>query len=144
MDKLKSQFKVSDKRLSRKINFNLFSLRFVFRFWWLRIRALAAAKKYEELMTFAKSKKSPIGYEVTNILSCLLFFYMRSLLALLSSRLRQRSRQRSSSEKFHRSLTARRSHSLLLGYAVSQGGKHIHTYARQIGYVTNTYHPIRE
>ncbi|XP_065839193.1 vacuolar protein sorting-associated protein 16 homolog [Oscarella lobularis] len=46
VDKLKSQFKVSDKR-----------------FWWLRIRALAAAKKYEELMTFAKSKKSPIGYE---------------------------------------------------------------------------------
>eukprot|EP00118_Oscarella_pearsei_P006071 m.27723 g.27723 ORF g.27723 m.27723 type:complete len:837 (+) comp30298_c0_seq2:46-2556(+) len=46
VEKLRSQFKVSDKRFS-----------------WLKIRALAAGKKYDELLMLAKSKKSPIGFE---------------------------------------------------------------------------------
>eukprot|EP00911_Craspedida_sp_UC1_P002587 UC1_evm5s1915 len=43
---LKKQFKVPDKR-----------------FWWLKVRALAQARNWLELERFAKSKKSPIGYE---------------------------------------------------------------------------------
>ena len=34
------------------------------RFWWLKIDALAGAGEWIELERFAKSKKSPIGYEV--------------------------------------------------------------------------------
>jgi hypothetical protein len=33
------------------------------RFWWLRIEALAEAGDWLELDKFAKSQKSPIGYE---------------------------------------------------------------------------------
>lgn len=33
------------------------------RWWWLKIRALAGNKDWEALEAFAKSKKSPIGYE---------------------------------------------------------------------------------
>ena len=32
-------------------------------FWWIKLRALAAAGDWTGLETFAKSKKSPIGYE---------------------------------------------------------------------------------
>jgi len=34
-----------------------------FRFWWIKIKALARNKDWEGLEAFAKSKKSPIGYE---------------------------------------------------------------------------------
>ncbi|KYR01493.1 hypothetical protein DLAC_01480 [Tieghemostelium lacteum] len=43
---LKSEFKVPDKR-----------------FWWIKIKALSALDKWEELFQFSKEKKSPIGYE---------------------------------------------------------------------------------
>lgn len=43
---LRSAFRVPDKR-----------------WWWLKLKALAAAKNWTVLETFAKSKKSPIGYE---------------------------------------------------------------------------------
>ena len=33
------------------------------RFWWIKIKALARNKDWEGLENFAKSKKSPIGYE---------------------------------------------------------------------------------
>ena len=33
------------------------------RYWWLKLRALAEIKDWNELETFSKSKKSPIGYE---------------------------------------------------------------------------------
>ena len=33
------------------------------RFWWIKIKALARNKDWEGLEAFAKSKKSPIGYE---------------------------------------------------------------------------------
>ncbi|WWC61373.1 uncharacterized protein I303_103954 [Kwoniella dejecticola CBS 10117] len=41
------------------------------RFWWIKLRALAERKDWEGLEAFAKSKKSPIGYEpfVTHLLS---------------------------------------------------------------------------
>ncbi|WWC69699.1 uncharacterized protein I206_103642 [Kwoniella pini CBS 10737] len=41
------------------------------RFWWIKLKALAERKDWEGLESFAKSKKSPIGYEpfVTHLLS---------------------------------------------------------------------------
>ncbi|KAJ6237379.1 vacuolar protein sorting vps16 [Anaeramoeba flamelloides] len=44
-DKLKKDFKIPDKR-----------------FWWLKIKALAKVRKFDDLHEFAK-QKSPIGYE---------------------------------------------------------------------------------
>lgn len=43
---LKKEFKVAEKR-----------------FWWIKLQTLAEIGKWEELEGFAKSKKSPIGYE---------------------------------------------------------------------------------
>ena len=34
------------------------------RYWWTKIQALGAGRVWPELEKFAKSKKSPIGYEV--------------------------------------------------------------------------------
>ncbi|XP_071505509.1 vacuolar protein sorting-associated protein 16 homolog [Diadema antillarum] len=45
-EQLRKEFKVPDKR-----------------FWWLKTDALAGASEWIELERFAKSKKSPIGYE---------------------------------------------------------------------------------
>ena len=53
--KVKSEFKVPDKRM-----------------WWIKLRALVEVRDWENLEKFAKSKKSPIGYEVKTI-----FFYFR-------------------------------------------------------------------
>jgi hypothetical protein len=33
------------------------------RFWWIKLKALATASDWQGLEAFAKSKKSPIGYE---------------------------------------------------------------------------------
>jgi hypothetical protein len=35
------------------------------RYWWLRIQCLVEQGLWVELEKFSKSKKSPIGYEVT-------------------------------------------------------------------------------
>lgn len=45
--KLKSEFKVPDTR-----------------YWWIRIKALAERRRWDDLEKFANSKKSPIGYKV--------------------------------------------------------------------------------
>ncbi|KAM0787833.1 hypothetical protein ACM66B_003887 [Microbotryomycetes sp. NB124-2] len=45
-DKLKSDFKVSDKR-----------------FWYIKLKALVSVRDWENLELFARSKKSPIGFE---------------------------------------------------------------------------------
>ncbi|KWU43122.1 hypothetical protein RHOSPDRAFT_20057 [Rhodotorula sp. JG-1b] len=45
-DKTRSDFKVPDKR-----------------FWYIKLRALVALRDWDALDTFARSKKSPIGYE---------------------------------------------------------------------------------
>jgi indole-3-glycerol phosphate synthase len=34
------------------------------RFWWIKLQGLVEIRDWEELEKFAKSKKSPIGYEV--------------------------------------------------------------------------------
>ncbi|ODQ65066.1 vacuolar protein sorting-associated protein 16 [Nadsonia fulvescens var. elongata DSM 6958] len=44
--KLKNDFKVPDKR-----------------FWWSKVKALVSRRDWSELMEFAKTKRSPIGYE---------------------------------------------------------------------------------
>ncbi|KAJ3004220.1 hypothetical protein NUW54_g4918 [Trametes sanguinea] len=46
-DKIKSDFKVPDKR-----------------FWYVKLQALTAVRDFEGLEAFARSKRSPIGYEV--------------------------------------------------------------------------------
>ncbi|ORX39657.1 Vps16, C-terminal region-domain-containing protein [Kockovaella imperatae] len=53
-EKVRADWKVPDKR-----------------FWWIKLKALAALKDWDGLEAFAKSKKSPIGYEpfVTHLLS---------------------------------------------------------------------------
>lgn len=45
-ERLRADFKVPDKR-----------------WWWLKLKALAAIQSWDALEAFAKSKKSPIGYE---------------------------------------------------------------------------------
>jgi len=45
-DKIKSDFKVSDKR-----------------FWYVKLQALTATRDFDGLEVFAKSKRSPIGYQ---------------------------------------------------------------------------------
>ncbi|KAI8328235.1 Vps16, C-terminal region-domain-containing protein [Chlamydoabsidia padenii] len=45
--KVKAEFKVNDKR-----------------FWWVKLRALVQVRDWEQLEKLAKSKKSPIGYEI--------------------------------------------------------------------------------
>lgn len=45
-DRLRSEFKVPERR-----------------YWWLRVSVMAQQFQWEELEKFAKSKKSPIGYE---------------------------------------------------------------------------------
>jgi hypothetical protein len=39
----------------------------LFRFWWVKLRALVEVRDWEQLEKLAKSKKSPIGYEVTSL-----------------------------------------------------------------------------
>ncbi|XP_043223806.1 vacuolar protein sorting-associated protein 16 homolog [Amphibalanus amphitrite] len=45
-DSLRNEYKISDKR-----------------FWWTKLLALAEGEQWTELEKFAKSKKSPVGYE---------------------------------------------------------------------------------
>lgn len=45
-EKIRSDWKVADRH-----------------YWWLKLRALTEVKAWDELEAFAKSKKSPIGYE---------------------------------------------------------------------------------
>ncbi|VVT56732.1 uncharacterized protein SAPINGB_P005238 [Magnusiomyces paraingens] len=45
-NKVKDEFKVPEKR-----------------FWWIKAKALVARRDWDDLLKFAKSKKSPIGYE---------------------------------------------------------------------------------
>jgi vacuolar protein sorting-associated protein 16 len=65
-DKIKSEFKVTDKRYSPSSRFiaRCFLMRCpLCRFWYLKLYALTEARDFESLDQFAKSKRSPIGYE---------------------------------------------------------------------------------
>lgn len=61
-DRVKSDFKVPDKRCaSRQII--LLTYFFPCRFWYIKLHALTAIRDFEALEHFARSKRSPIGYE---------------------------------------------------------------------------------
>ncbi|TBU44251.1 hypothetical protein BD309DRAFT_1018720 [Dichomitus squalens] len=51
-DKIKSDFKVPDKRPVR-----------IEQFWYVKLQALTSIHDFEGLEVFAKSRRSPIGYE---------------------------------------------------------------------------------
>lgn len=40
------------------------TLTFPDRFWWVKLRALVEVRDWDNLEKLAKSRKSPIGYEV--------------------------------------------------------------------------------
>jgi len=62
-NKVKSEFKVPEKR-----------------FWWLKLRALVAKRDWGEIEEWGKTKKSPIGWEVSTLFSGLFFIFLRILL----------------------------------------------------------------
>lgn len=52
------------------------------RWWWVKLKALASIKDWDGLEAFAKSKKSPIGYEpfvVSFVLICVEAIYSAPL-----------------------------------------------------------------
>ena len=67
-EKVKSDFKVADKRfvinlLQNKDDGILTHFSTRFRFWYIKLYALTESRDFEALDAFAKSKRSPIGYE---------------------------------------------------------------------------------
>lgn len=73
-DKARSEFKVPDKRfvpvppttarasdLATELRSKILCL--VCRFWYIKLRALVALRDWDALDSFARAKKSPIGYE---------------------------------------------------------------------------------
>ncbi|KAL0578223.1 Vacuolar protein sorting-associated protein 16 [Marasmius crinis-equi] len=64
-DKLKTDFKVPDKRYNTTPDWLLTgcSPRLPFSFWYIKLYALTEARDFGGLDAFAKSKRSPIGYE---------------------------------------------------------------------------------
>jgi len=63
-DKTKADFKVPDKRYVLLIWKDLIEIiNPSFRFWYVKLQALTATRDFEGLDAFAKSKRSPIGYE---------------------------------------------------------------------------------
>lgn len=64
-DKIKSDFKIPDRRLgsaSVLAALIVFASFTVIRYWWLRIQSLADNEDWRELDKFSKVKKSPVGY----------------------------------------------------------------------------------
>ena len=64
--KIISPYKVSYMDGYRNCTTNVLLNNMLFRYWWIRIKALAHKRDWNELEKFSKSKKSPIGYEVCN------------------------------------------------------------------------------
>ena len=62
-DKIKSDWKVSDKRCASTQDQLVITLTTVCSYWNLKLQALVEMKDFEALEIFARSKKSPIGYE---------------------------------------------------------------------------------
>jgi hypothetical protein len=66
-EKIRSDFKVPEKRYCVcviTISFTQFGQPLsLLRYWHLKLQALTATRDFEGLETFAKSKRSPIGYE---------------------------------------------------------------------------------
>lgn len=67
-DKVKADFKVPDKRYAVHSRWNNLTLMmslsfFLYRFWYIKLYALTEARDFEGLDAFARSKRSPIGFE---------------------------------------------------------------------------------
>jgi len=62
-DRVKSEFKVPDKRFVNCVVFKTPWLISPSRFWYLKLHALTAMRDFDALDTFARSRRSPIGYE---------------------------------------------------------------------------------
>jgi len=64
-DKVKSDFKVPDKRCVQiyKIPCKLNAHDPSISFWYVKLQALTTSRDFEGLEAFAKSRRSPIGYE---------------------------------------------------------------------------------
>ena len=63
-ERVRADWKISDKRCSNPVRkVSNFIDCVDCRWWWLKIKALAQTKDWDGLEAFAKSKKSPIGYE---------------------------------------------------------------------------------
>ena len=61
-DKLRADWKVPDKRSVRHYPLSEWSLT-KGRWWYIKLKSLIELRDWDALETFAKSKKSPIGYE---------------------------------------------------------------------------------
>ena len=64
-DKLRSDFKVPEKRCVYTLFLPTFRLLtfLSYSYWYIKLQALAAIRDWEGLDAFAKSRRSPIGYE---------------------------------------------------------------------------------
>lgn len=63
-DRVKSDFKVPDKRCVNPLPGRSIVMTFdPCRFWYIKLHALTAIRDFEALEKFARSKRSPIGYE---------------------------------------------------------------------------------
>jgi hypothetical protein len=62
-EKVRADWRVPDKRLVVPLKVGSELKKTDGRFWWIKIKALARNKDWDGLEAFAKSKKSPIGYE---------------------------------------------------------------------------------
>lgn len=62
-DKIKSDFKVPDKRYAPTLDVGSIETVILHRFWYIKLHALTATRDFDGLDTFAKSKRSPIGYQ---------------------------------------------------------------------------------
>ena len=68
-DKVKSDFKVPDKRYDETVSASCDAPSLtddgglLSRFWYLKLHALTATRDFEGLEAFSRSKRSPIGYE---------------------------------------------------------------------------------
>jgi hypothetical protein len=69
-EKVRADWRVPDKRLVVLLKVGSKVKKTDGRFWWIKIKALARNKDWEGMEAFAKSKKSPIGYEPF-VVSCL-------------------------------------------------------------------------
>lgn len=64
-ERVRADWRVSDKRCVKLVMSGRCVLIEViwYRWWWLKLKALSQSTDWDGLEAFAKSKKSPIGYE---------------------------------------------------------------------------------
>jgi vacuolar protein sorting-associated protein 16 len=78
-EKIRNEFKVPDKRLVICFFTVVSPANCLYRYWWIRIKALADIRDWEQMEKFSKVKKSPIGYEV-RLLTLLRMLHTKSII----------------------------------------------------------------